>query len=364
MTLFLQDPFESDPSYLDETIFEACHNARCGGAMFAFASSAGAKLLLEDNTFTTFAAKNSFDLIVGVDAVTNLSALKALGDASKIATALTVTVFLNARTDALFHPKFCWFRHKRGGLLIAGSGNLTLGGLRCNWEAFSVTTLTASQVDAVEARWNDWKIAQTDSLLPPTDSRVLARASENSGWVNILSSEKRRGEKARPGKSGGDEETAVGPIRDNSSVLIAEIPKGGNRWTSAGFDLKNYEGFFGAKVGTQRRVVLQHVDLKGALGALESRPSVAVKSHNYRFELGAASGLPYPTKGAPVAVFVKVAPRTFRYRLLMPSDRDYRLIDGLLAKNWSGSSTEMRRIRMNLSELRAAWPKSPFWPTK
>lgn len=364
MPLLLQDPFESDPSYLDETIFEACHNARCGGAMFAFASAAGAKLLLEDNTFATFAASNTFDLIVGVDAVTNTAALKAIADAGKSAKAMTVAVFLNGRSDALFHPKFCWFRHKRGGLLIAGSGNLTLGGLRCNWEAFSVTPLNTNEANEIEARWNSWKVTQKASLLPPNDSRVLARASENTGWVNLLKTEKGKGGKNQQGTTGQDDEAGVGPIRDNSPVLVAEIPKGGNRWTSAGFDLKNYEGFFGAKVGTQRRVVLQHVNTDGSLDDVESRPSVAVKSHNYRFELGAASGLPYPTRGVPIAVFVKVAPRTFRYRLLMPTDRAYRLIDRLLTNTWSGRSSEMRRVAMTISELRTAWPKSPLWLPK
>lgn len=363
MSLFMQDPFEPDPAYLVETVLEACQKARSGGAMFAFASAAGAKLLLQDEAFVTFAANNPFDLIVGVDAITNIAALNAIAKAAKSAKPMTVSVFLNERKAALFHPKFCWFRHHSGGRLIVGSGNLTVGGLRSNWEAFSVTALDKNQTDEVEELWSSWKAAHAALLLSPKDPRVVSRASKNTGWVKLVKSEKGKPKEGDEGKTGAHDEEGTGPIQDDSAVLIAEIPKGGNRWTSAGFDLKHYEGFFGAQLGTQRRIVLQHVSANGALGELESRPSVAVKSQNYRFELGAASGLPYPKKGVPVAVFVKVAPRTFRYRLLMPTDPHYGLIVKILNKTWSGPSNQMRRVLMPIAELRAGWPKSPLWAT-
>ena len=358
MPLFLQDPFEADPAYLGEAILQACDKARYGGALFAFASAAGVKLLLEDKAFITFAATKPFDLIVGVDAVTNTAALDAIATAAKNAKAMTVSVFLNEHEEALFHPKLCWFRQSSGAEMIVGSGNLTVGGLRSNWEAYTVTVLNKGQAEEVEARWESWKSTHAASLLPPTDPRVISRASKNTGWVNLLRSERGKGKKR---ETGGDDEEGTEPIRDDGLVLVAEIPKGGNRWTSAGFDLKNYLGYFGAQLGTQRRIVLQHVNSNGSLSDLESRPSLAVKSHNYRFELGAASGLAYPKKGIPIAVFVKVAPRTFRYRLLMPSDPHHGLIVRLLNKTWTGSSNEMRRVPMSVAELRAAWPKSPLW---
>lgn len=361
MMLLLQDPFAADPAYVIETILEACHCAVSGAGLFAFASAGGAQLLLEDKTFVSFASHCPFDLVVGVDAVTNMPAINAMTSAALRAKAMTLAFFLNERTDALFHPKFCWFRYKTGGTLIVGSGNLTIGGLRGNWEAFSVAPLNPNEINEVEQFWKTWKAKQKAVLLPPDDPRIISRASENTGWVNLVNPEDTSRRKRGGRDFGHPREEAVGPIRPDSSVLIAEIPRGGNRWTSAGFDLKNYEAFFGAKVGTQRRIVLQHVNRDGSLGDVESRPSVAVRSHNYRFELGAASGLAYPETGVPIGVFVKVATRTFRYRLLLPSDPDYSLLSKLLDEKWNGPNNEMRRVRLSVTELRHVWPDSPLW---
>jgi len=118
--------------------------------------------------------------------------------------------------------------------------------------------------------------------------------------------------------------------------------------------------FFGARRGTLRRVGLQHVGADGCLGDIENRPNVAVKSHNYRFELDAASGLAYPTRRRPIGVFVRVAARTFRYRLLMPGDQYYSVVQVFLAKRWSGNTGRMRRISVAVEELRRAWPDSPL----
>jgi hypothetical protein len=93
MPLFVQNPFEPDPAYLIESILEASQKAHSGGALFAFASAAGAKLLLEDEVFVSFAANKPFDLIVGVDAVTNMSALNAITKAAKSAKGITVSVW-------------------------------------------------------------------------------------------------------------------------------------------------------------------------------------------------------------------------------------------------------------------------------
>ncbi len=114
-------------------------------------------------------------------------------------------------------------------------------------------------------------------------------------------------------------------------MLVAEIPKAGNRWAQANFDLANYEGFFGAKVGSQRRISLHHVDASGALGEVESRPSVEVASQNYRFELAAARGRDYPSEGSPIGVFLRLGTGEFLYALLLPGEAGYRQVDNLLS---------------------------------
>jgi hypothetical protein len=359
MNLVIQDPDDSDSIYLVEALLEACQGAHRGGGTFAFATSAGAKLFLEDEVFVAFAAKKPFELIVGIDAITTNEALTTIRNAAN-ALRMKVYVFLNDRQKLLFHPKFCWFRSPDGGQLIVGSGNLTIGGLRANWEAFSINQLTKAEADKVEKQWARWIASHSAVLLPPDDPRVIARATENNAWVRLVTpGEARQVEGGSAGDGGADGHGTV-PVRENNVVLIAEIPKSGNRWNQANFDLEHYERFFGAKRGTQRRILLQHVDADGRLAAIESRPSVAVKSQNYRFELQAASGLAYPKKLRPIAVFVRVATRTFRYRLLMPSDTDYSKVRALFEERWTGPSNQVRRISMDLKGLRQLWHDAPF----
>ena len=359
MNLVIQDPDDSDAIYLVEALLEACQGAHRGGAVFAFATPAGAKLFLEDEAFVAFAAKKPFELIIGIDAITTNEALNTITNAAK-PLSMKVSVFLNDRQQILFHPKFCWFRNSDGGQVIVGSGNLTIGGLRANWEAFSINQLSKTEADEVEKQWARWIASHSAALLPPDHPRVIARAKKNSAWVRLVTpGEVKQVEKGSAGDGGADGQGTV-PIRENNIVLIAEIPKSGNRWNQANFDLAHYEQFFGAKRGTQRRILLQHVDADGQLGAIENRPSVAVKSQNYRFELQAASGLAYPKKRRPIAVFVRVATRTFRYRLLMPADADYSRVRSILDGRWAGPSNQMHRISMTVKELRQEWHDAPF----
>lgn len=147
-------------------------------------------------------------------------------------------------------------------------------------------------------------------------------------------------------------------------VLVAEIPQSGDRWKQANFDLDNYLNFFGAQVGTQRLVIFRHVNRDGTMADYErNRPSVEVKSRNFRFELAAASGIPYPSNGRPIGVFVRVATRTFFYRLLLPNDPDYALVSSLLQRRMQPgfSPQRMRRVRMTVEDLRRDWPNAPFW---
>lgn len=361
MNFVIQDPDDSDGIYLVEALLEACQDASRGGGAFAFATAAGAKLFLEDETFLAFAVEHSFDLIVGIDAITNNEALNAITSAARGAPGLNVYVFLHERQDSLFHPKFCWFRTPLGGRLVVGSGNLTIGGLRANWEAFSVISLKKSEAKELENTWVRWIETHSALLLDPTDPRVTARASRNTGWVRLVRSDDSTDGTVTTGNETANGERATGPVRESQSVLVAEIPKSGDRWNQANFDLHTYEQFFGAKVGTQRRIVLQHVNADGTLAEAENRPSVAVRSHNYRFELEAASGLSYPRTRRPIGVFVRVATRTFRYRLLMPSDPHYAIARAFLDKEWTGASNRMRRVCVKVNELRHAWPSAALW---
>lgn len=356
MRLHIQDPTDPQAPFLHERILELCKGALRGAGAFAFVTRAGVDLLLKDEVFRAFATRGRFDLIVGVDDVTNLRALAALQEASRDLPGLRVRVFYHDLAGALFHPKFCWFRHKSRGFLLVGSGNLTARALRGNWEAFAIEQLEPSFANDLEAQWEQWVLLHTDRLRPLDDVEVQARAA-----LNVL---QRRA--VGPAPAGLEAEGAArGELAPEPTflreVLVAEIPRAASRWNQANFDLNTFRNFFGAQPGTVRRIVLQHVDATGALGPLEPRPSVSVRSRNFRFELEAAAGLPYPNAGRPIAVFVRIAPRTFRYRLLMPSDPHHAILDAFLVRMWIGRPDRMRRVITNTDAIQQAWPDSPLW---
>ena len=356
MQLYIQDPTDPQAPFLHERILELCEGAIRGVGVFAFVTREGVDLLLRDKIFTTFATKGTFDLIVGIDGVTNVRALTALQEMSRDLPGLKVKVFFHTLSQSVFHPKFCWFRHKSKGFLVVGSGNLTARGMRGNWEAFSVSELGANSVGGLEAQWTRWIEHHASRLRSLDDEGVLARAA-----LNIR--QRRVGVPEAASEKLEDETTGVEtpePIFLHE-VLVAEIPRAASRWNQANFDLNSFRNFFGVQPGAVRRIVLQHVDSSGALGFLETRPSVSVRSRNFRFELEAAGGLPYPNKGRPIAVFVRIAQRTFRYRLLMPSDPDHVIISAFLDTKWTGRSNRMRRVIGTSEELRLIWPGSPLW---
>jgi hypothetical protein len=213
-------------------------------------------------------------------------------------------------------------------------------------------------MDILERQWNDWINSHVVWLKPPDNRQVLERAA-----LNIPT---RRGRTGRVEPVVEEEvlsevdEIAIALPQLNDPVLIAEIPRGSTRWNQANFDLANFRSFFGVEPGVTQRILLQHVSEDGTLGNIESRPSVSVKSHNYRFELEAAAGLDYPNQDRPIGVFLQIATRSFKYRLLMPEDPSYSIMASFLDDNWRGRSDRVRRITTNVEALRRAWPDSPL----
>lgn len=359
MSLYIQDPNDPKGTYLLEALLEACDGAQAGGGAFAFVSAEGVKLFLEDKGFQTFASKNRFDLVIGVDAITNTKSLGAIDAASKVSKGLAPSVFVPAKSGTIFHPKFSWFRKRKGGVLIAGSGNMTRGGLRWNVEAFTWQILSTGDVKALEKRWEEFRHSNAMRLKALNDPVVVERAKANDIVQRIVAETRK---KVVPDEvKERDPETAETPPTPTDPVLIYEIPASKDRWKQANFHKETFENYFGAKPGKQHRIFLYHVKDDGVLEAREVRPSVAVASRNFRFELGAASGLDYPKAGKPIGVFIRMATRTFRYRLLMPSDPQHKVIEAYLTKKVGIAGRIMRETYTTVAEFQKVWPAAPFW---
>lgn len=368
MSLHIQDPNNPLSDYMLESLLEAADGADKGGGAFAFASAEGVRLFVEDETFKQLTSAASFDLVVGVDAVTNLKALKALDTARTSSPGLSVKAFLSDKRRTLFHPKFCWFKKGSAGILITGSGNLTGGGLRWNVEAFTKITLTSAELFQVESNWNAFNANNVPRLHDISNALIQEKAAANAIIQKAAITESKKAKINLPVSALTEaevevsEEEASATIPDLADqVLIAEIPKAGSRWNQANFDLNTFTTFFGATPGHHQRIFLYNVSETGELGKPEIRPSVSVVSQNYRFELEAAAGLPYPARGRPIGVFVRVATRTFIYKLLMPNDAGYEVVDSYLASISTALPGRMRREIVSVASLKRKWPKSPLW---
>jgi HKD family nuclease len=352
--LVIQDPTNEQGTYLLESILDALPPAQKVAGGFAFASSAGIRLLTNDDLFQMIASRFPVELVIGIDAVTNSRALDELERVCRAFPSMTVRAFYNPRPESLFHPKFVFMRTAAGGTLITGSGNLTEGGLLGNWEAYSVEELNEAEINSVEDAWDAWKAKHEHAILPLDNPLVRERAAGN----HVLAREGDLPTLVTPQVPLEDDPDTTQLLPNNADVLIAEIPRSKNRWKQANFDKYNFETFFGAN--KNRMVVFRHVNGDGSMAEYErNRPPVTVKSRNFRFELNAASRLDYPENGRPIGVFIRVATRTFFYRLLLPDDPQYLTVLEILGQR--GGEGDVRRVRMTVEELRREWPTAPFW---
>ncbi|MHB1100825.1 MAG: phospholipase D family protein [Burkholderiales bacterium] len=355
----LQTPDVRSPKLLD-VLSKQAKDATRGGAAFAFATATGIKLLGADDAFKKLLNSGSYTLVVGLDAITDTDALTALAGLKASYPNLEPLAFVHGTPGSLFHPKTAWYRYPAGGSIITGSGNLTLGGLRSNWEASSVLLLNDADMDVHEASWTKWLDTHNGQLLAIDHPDAVARAATNKA-------QKAKIKKALKLPVAGEEtDEEVAAIEnavieaDNTPVLIAEVPKSGDRWKQVNFDIETYQNFFGVTLGTDKDVEFRQVLGNGALGPAEARHGVAVKSQNYRFEVGAAGGLAYPTNGHPILVFEKISDEVFYYVLLMPGEPAHTLVQDYLNANYPASRSKRRAV-ISMGTLQAFWPGAPFF---
>lgn len=407
--LYIQDPSYKNSMYLHETLLNECVGSECGGGAYAFATKDGINLLFEDENFKTFLQNGVYSLIVGTDDITNEHAVNVLIDLKKkYGKHLIIKAYIHNGKGSTFHPKFSWFQKAEGGVLVLGSGNLTQKGLRHNREAYSIIPYNTENMEKVTEEWVSWYTHSLPFLFDIDDPIVMTRAKQNTEQIRAVSVAKASVKKnsikqktsdeladiyknqpkdiKRPSTKVADEDTKTKkedkiditvPITDEevdidasywiisreSDVLIAEIPRSGNRWKQANFDKNTFENYFGATCGENGayRILLKCVNFDGSMCETEIRPSVSVSSQNYRFELDAANGLAYPSDGnRPIAVFARVSQRDFIYTLLMPEQDGYTTVLSFISKK-EKRSAKMRRLTFSAGEVLKNVPSLSIW---
>lgn len=371
----IQDPDFPASVSLHEALNFAGQGATSAAGAYAFVSKGGVDLLMGAPSFTEMLGKSPIRLVVGMDAITNEIAIATLTELQARHEGLEVIAFIHDKKGSVFHPKVCWFKNEQGGVIVTGSGNLTVGGLRRNREVFAIAEVDANEIDLVEKNWREWLDSNKDNLHQLDSVAVLERAKLNNMrkavFIDDLDSPDIVGEKQTQEISAHDvnDELETEDLDDwsfdsSAAFLVAEIPRSGKRWKQANFALETFVSFFGGiRNDNSKRLVLRALYDSGEYGSLEDRPCVTVASDNFRVELEAAAGLDYPDEGRPIGVFVRVSFRMFAYYLSMPGAPSYNILENWLTEH-AAVSRNMRRVVGEVGSwphLIEATPLSKLW---
>ena len=353
----LQDPTSPDTVYLFEAIIDAARDASSCAGLFAFASRGGVDSLIGDPEIQSFLGRSTMALVVGVDAVTDRAALVRLRELDRQHEGLNVRVFRNP-TNSLFHPKVVRFDYPNDcRTLIAGSGNLTPGGLLRNFEAFSVVRSGPGEL----LNLSSWDRFFTDHA---TDIRTIDEDALERAARNVMRGRPRRHDveperdvapTAEP--AGSDAELSVGRA---ARFLVARVPRAGDRWHQVHFNREVIDRFFQVRSGTAQRVYLVECRQDGSFAEQEVRPCVySPANKNLKIEVSSHHGLPYPEAGQPIAVYRELQTRSFAYMLLMPGDPGHAVMSALTESLESVGRGALRVIA-DSATIREAWAECPL----
>lgn len=355
--LHIQDPTSEKTVYLFEAILDASREASSWQGVFAFASRTGVESLIGDPQIQKFLRKSKMSLLVGLDAVTTRQTLECLRELEEEHQHLDVRVFWNP-TGALFHPKIARFEYPDGAQsIIVGSGNLTLGGLRQNFEAFSVIRTAANETLDLSS-WL-YFARKHACRFRAIDEEVLERAAQNR-----VSVPRQRGSSLRPGAQTlaevGHHVGSVAVVGGTGRFLVAQVPRAGDRWHQIHFNGEVIQQFFRVRPNTTQRVYLVECGRGGSFGEQEVRPCVySAANKNHKIEVASHHGKPYPGQGSPIVIYRELQVRSFAYMLLMPGDPGHAEMLNL-TETLPSVGPGAPRVITETAYIRDAWPVCPL----
>lgn len=366
---FIQDPRNPDTTYLYESIIESVMTGslqRWRG-IYAFASGAGVRsLFVDDADITGFLRRGDTELVVGIDAVTNLNALNELAALNEKYPRFKARVFID-EDSLLFHPKVSHFQYENDvAKIIIGSGNLTHGGLEKNIEAFSIITGTSAEIGTLRS-WDGFLEFHREHIRDiDNEARELAR--ENQRRMRARVRRKREDHQIEEGEPIIEDDVQPtakidesAPLDDNvDRVLVAQVPRAGNRWRQVHYNEAVVNEFFRMRHNSPQRAHLQEVRPDGVVSAIEIRPLVYSESNrNYKIEISARPELQYPSNTPPIIVLREIATRMFRYTLLLPGDDGYAAMLAFTNDNPSVGKG-FRRVISDIATIKQVWPSVPL----
>lgn len=293
----LQDPTSPETVYLFEAIVGAVQGAVRWRGIFAFVTRNAVDTLISDPIVDKFLRRaGKFSLLVGIDAVTNRPTLERLQELEKqFWKKLQVQVFWN-ESGGLFHPKIFHFEYPDGRqTIIVGSGNLTPGGFRENFEAYSI--LRSAAGEKIDLSSWDTFLEVHKVRIRSIDDKALERAGRN--FIRVGRGRRRSTIEPELIEAAAEQVVATrqktAPSGATDRVLVAQVPRAGGRWNQVHFNQDIVQEYFRVQPNTDQRVYLTEKRLHNSVGDEEVRPCIYSKSNkNYKIELAAKArhGIP------------------------------------------------------------------------
>jgi hypothetical protein len=142
-------------------------------------------------------------------------------------------------------------------------------------------------------------------------------------------------------------------------VLVAQVPKAGNRWEQVHFNMDVGRRFFRVEEGEEKTVALERVDASGKAIGNYTRKLVLGPNRNYRIEFEFEPAVDYPEQGRPLLGILELSLRTFRYVTLMPGDSGH--AEMLRAtKELESVGAGLPRVITTLDEVELRWEGCPL----
>ena len=364
--LRVQDPADPPRSSLFDEFVALVNNGEVVWLrmFFGFLTGSGMDALLGVPEVRDVLLHSEVEVLVGLDAVTDRLGLERLRELARSNPQFKPRVIKHTRRG-LVHPKMFVARYADGrAVAVVGSNNLSSSGLSRNVEGYTIARFEPEEpLDLSD--WDEF-IQRWDPLIGGIDDEALEAAEQNERRLKRLRTAV-RGTRSKPESGvvvsdGQVHEVPASEIEDfeglEDLVLVAQIPKGGNRWSQVGYSAQIIRDYFDAVAGDQ--VFLRRL---GSANVEEPRVINPESNRNHRIELGAAREAgEYPKEGPPVVLFRRErgALRHHQYMFLMPGDEGHSEMAELAEEEFEGPATQVSRVIVPRSRVMTAWPGCPL----
>ena len=332
---------------------------------FGFLTRSGVDALMGVAEVRDVLLQSKVEVLVGLDAVTDRSGLERLLELAGENPDFKPRVIKNT-TGALIHPKMLIARYADGRTVaVVGSNNLSFNGLSGNVEGYSIARFEPEEhVDLSD--WDEF-VRRWDPVITEIDDEALAAAESNVRRLERVritaretSSRPDSGVMISDGQAHETPASGTGDLEE--PLLVAQIPRAGNRWSQVHYSAQIIQDYF--QVKADARVFLR----KFGTTDVEERKIVYSEdtNMNYKIELGAARDAEraggYPADGRPVVVFRREGGklRRHRYVFLMPGDDGHAEMSELAKATFEGRANQVPRVILPRSRVMTAWPECPL----